>query len=95
MYTNAFKLRMRFLRSSWIARLKRTMFKVTNCIVVLVQIYVAKGMHRLKEVRVRTEHSFRWWRGVDAVGSAALRLCEPTEAVACMVIIWRLPGFIS
>lgn len=71
------------------------MSKVTNCIIVLVQIYVAKGMDRLKEIRVRTEYSFWWWRGVDTVRCAALGLCEPTEAIASVVIIWRLPGFIS
>jgi len=97
-YKTNSKVKIRILRSSWNLEnweTARAMSKVTNCIVVLVQIYIAKGMHRFKEIRVRTEYSFWWWRSVDAVGCTALCLCEPTEAVASVIIIWRLPGFIS
>lgn len=62
--------------------------KVTNCIVVLVEINIAEGMHRLQEIGVRADHSFWRWRGVDAVRCAALRLREPTEAVTGVIIIW-------
>ena len=64
------------------------MSKVANCIVVLVQIDIAKGMDRLEEIGVRTKHSFWWWGGVNAVGCTALRLREATEAVTSVIIIW-------